>query len=403
MMRWLLFLLSLLFSCSFLAVQATAQVDGVGRITYDQLVIPISVQSPDNNLEVVAKQAFRLHGGFKMIQESGAKYAIRISRRAGSTVLLTIVPLRGDGSTESFPVSGKDIRMAVLLACDMAVERLTKEPGFFAGQMAYVNHSGKIRELYSSDLFFQGFQKLTSHRYQVISPDWSPDGSKILYSSNHKGGLDIYMLDVASRVPLVVASFKGQNHGAVFDPHGRRAAMILNREVFIHSSILNPNVEPTRVTHNPSAETSPTWSPSGREMIVSSDIQGGAKLYEVILTGSNKGRMRPLPINVSRECTEPAWNPHNSNLLAFTANINGHSQIAVFNFQTNETKVIQSNSDDEGASWTNDGRHLVYSSQQGGAHQLKILDTVTEKQVALHTRTSGNFSSPDFHYPLIRN
>ena len=380
----------------------TGQVAATVDIDYDQQIVPITVQSPDNNMAIIAKQAFRLHGGLKMVPETRAKYAIRLGRRADSTVLLTIVPLRGAGSPESFPIRGKDVRRATLLACDTAVERLTGQPGFFSGQLVYVNHSGKIRELYTSDLFFQGFKKLTSHRFQVISPDWSPDGSKILYSSNHRGGLDIYMLDVPSRVPRVVASYRGQNHGASFGPHGRRAAMILNREVFIHSSIHNPNVKPTRVSHNPSAETCPTWSPSGREMVVSSDIQGGAKLFELMLSGRNKGRMKPIPITVSRECTEPTWNPRDAKLLAFTANIGGHSQIAVYNFETKQTKVIRSSSNDEGPSWANDGRHIVYSSQQGGAHQLKICDFLTDKQVALHTRTSGNFSSPDFFYPKAR-
>ena len=137
-------------------------------------------------------------------------------------------------------------------------------------------------------------------------------------------------------------------------------------------------------------------------MVVSSDIQGGAKLFELMLSGRNKGRMKPIPITVSRECTEPTWNPRDAKLLAFTANIGGHSQIAVYNFETKQTKVIRSSSNDEGPSWANDGRHIVYSSQQGGAHQLKICDFLTDKQVALHTRTSGNFSSPDFFYPKAR-
>jgi len=399
-------LLSLLFGAFLAGTVVSAQsnkVSGQLVVTYDKnkQVHPIAIQSTDEEISTTAKRAFRLHGGFKMVPANQASHTLRLVKRGASAVLLTI--LRSDGgSPESFPVQGRDLYQAVLVACDMAVDRITGRPGFFAGKLVFVTHSGKIRELYTSDLFFKGFQKLTSHRYQVVSPDWSPDGSRVLYSSNHKGGLDVYMLDVATRVSTPVARYRGQNLGAVFAPHGRRAAMILNREVFINSSILNPNSKPERLTHNKSAETSPTWSPNGRQLIVSSDVRGGAQLYEVILTGRDRGRLKTIRTNVSRECTEPCWNPADSGKIAFTANVGGHSQIAVYDFKEGKTEVFGSSTNDEGASWANDGRHLVYSSQQGGKNQLRILDTFTKKHVPLHTRTTGNFSSPDFVYPRLK-
>jgi Tol biopolymer transport system component len=133
-------------------------------------------------------------------------------------------------------------------------------------------------------------------------------------------------------------------------------------------------------------------------MIISSDIKGGAQLFEVYLSGSNRGRLRHIPTNISRECTEPAWNPTDPNILAFTANIGGRSQIVIYNFQTRESRSLKSNTDDEGPSWTNDGRHLVFAALKGGAHQLHMLDTVTNKRTELHTSKSS-FSSPDFVYP----
>ena len=56
-------------------------------------------------------------------------------------------------------MQGTDLRQAALLAADTAVQRITKRPGFFAGKLAFVVHQGKVRELYTSDLFFQGFLK----------------------------------------------------------------------------------------------------------------------------------------------------------------------------------------------------------------------------------------------------
>ena len=404
-------MLSLLLGAVLMGATATGQqsgkVTGSGTIEYlqnDKLVpIPITIQSIDQEIDTIVKRAFRLHGGFNMVATNQADFTLRFVKRSGSTVLLTILQNRNGGSPQSFPVKGRDIRHAALLAADIAVEKITARPGFFAGKMVFVSHTGKIRELYTSDLFFQGFDKLTSHRYQVVAPDWSPDGSKIMYSSNHKGGLDIYMLDVASKVSSPIARYRGQNLGAVFGPHGRRAAMILNRELFIQSAILNPNSKPERITRNRSAETSPTWSPNGRQLIVSSDVQGGGKLYEVILAGRNLGRLRPITTTIkSREMTEPSWNPLESNLIAFSASIQGYSQIAIHDLKTGKSELLSSNTNDEGPCWTNDGRHLLFSSQRGGKHQLKILDTWTNTRKELHVQKGVSFSSPDFVYPNLR-
>ena len=395
-------MLSLLLGAFLVAAAVYGQSEVIkGTVVYEKNknVIPITIQSTDEELGNHVKRAFRLHGGFKMVPPNQADFTLRFVKRAGSTVLLTILPARG-GSPKSFPVKGADYRQATLFASDQAVKEMTDRSGFFAGNMVFISHTGKIRELYTSDLFFQGFDKLTSHRYQVVAPDWSPDGSKVLYSSNHSGGLDVYMIDVATKDPTPIARYRGQNLGAVFGPHGRRAAMILNREVFIQSAILNPNSKPERVTLNRSAETSPTWSPNGRQLIVSSDVQGGARLFEVILAGSDKGRLRPIKTTIrSSEMTEPDWNPLESNKIAFTANVGGYSQIAVHDLTTGESELLSSNTNDEGPCWTNDGRHLLFSSQRGGKHQLKILDTWTNTRQELHVQKGVSFSSPDFVYP----
>lgn len=379
-------------------------VSGSATFVYptNKQVFPITILASDNNLGIVLKRAFRLHGGFKVVPQSAARYVLRFEGRGANGVLLGIVPTGGTGARESFPVQGADPSRAALLAADTAVERITRRPGFFAGKMAFVVHQGKIRELYTSDLFFKEYQKLTSHRHQVISPDWSPDGSRILYSANHKGGMDVYMIDVSSRIARTVASYRGSNHGASFDPYGRRAAMILNRELFINDSILSRTNRPRRVTSNKNSETSPSWSPDGRRMIISSDIKGGAQLFEVFLSGVNRGRLQHIPTSVSRECTEPAWNPTDPNVLAFTAVVGGRSQIAIYDFKSRKARVLSSETNDEGASWTNDGRHLMFSSLQGGLNQLQVLDTLTNRRMPLHTRQTGNFSAPDFNYPRRR-
>ncbi len=393
MKRLVICLLGGLFTLSV----ACGQKSGTFTYPTNKNVVRIAIQAPDPNTNLVLKQAFRLHGGLQPVsQPSAASYVLKFDGLGANGMRVTIRPT--DGTPESFPVQGKDLREAALLAADTAVQRITKRPGFFAGKLTFVVHLSKVRELCVSDLFFQGFRKLTSDRRQIISPDWSPDGNRLLYSSNKSGGMDIFMMDVSTSVRRPIARYKGTNHGAVFDPYGRRAAMIVKNELCIHDAILAPRSKPQRITNNKSRETAPTWSPDGRRIILSSDIEGGAKLFEVILSGRDKGRFRRIPTNISRECTEPVWNPTDPNILAFTANIGGRSQIVIYDFAKRTSRALDSNTNDEGPSWTNDGRHLLFSALNGNVHQLHVVDTVTNKRVPLHT-AKNSFSSPDFVYP----
>ena len=385
----------------FFLSQLLASGQKSGTFTYptNKNVIRIAVQASDPNTSLLLKQAFRLHGGLQIVpQPSAASYSLKFDSIGNNGVRVSIRSTSGTGTSESFPVQGTDLRQAALLAADTAVQRITKRPGFFAGKLAFVVHQGKVRELYTSDLFFQGFRKLTSDRRQIISPDWSPDGNRILYSGNKSGGMDVYLMDMGTRVSRPIARYKGTNHGAVFDPFGRRAAMIIKNELCINEAILASRSKPQRITTNKSRETSPTWSPDGRRIILSSDIEGGAKLFEVILSGENKGRFRRIPTNISRECTEPTWNPTDPNILAFTASIGGRSQIVIYDFSKRTSRALDSNSNDEGPCWTNDGRHLLFSALKGSSHLLHVVDTVTNKRAPLHTAKSS-FSSPDFVYP----
>lgn len=386
----------------FLFTLGSAHCQNSGRFTYptDKSVTRIALQSSDPSTLLLLKQAFRLHGGVSPVsQPSAASYILKFDAVGANGMRVAIQPIGGSGGTpESFPVQGADKRQATLLAADLAVQRITKRPGFFAGKLAFVVHQGKVRELYTSDLFFNGFRKMTSDRRQIISPDWSPDGNRILYSGNKSGAMDIYMMDMQTRVPKAIVRYKGNNFGAAFDPFGRRAAMIIKNELCINEAILAPRSKPTRITSNKSRETSPTWSPDGKRIIVSSDIEGGAKLFEVILSGRDKGRFRRVPTNISRECTEPVWNPVDPNILAFTASVGGRSQIVIYDFKKRTSRALDSNTNDEGPSWANDGRHLFFSALNGSVHQIHVVDTVTNERAHLHT-TKSSFSSPDFVYP----
>ena len=360
--------------------------------------LKIAVDSSDSNIQQLSRRAFELHGGYSLKIPSQAVYTFRIERHENASVILSISS--GKPLKEQFrcKVDGRDLNHAVLRACDRAVEATLHTKGFFAGKLAFVLKQGETSEIYTSDLLFSRVFKVTSDRSNVTSPDWSPDGSKLLFTTYSESGFpDIYMLDIQSGRRAPIATYGGTNTAPAFSPNGQRIAMALsgsgNSEIVITDA---SGKEGRAITRKKSIETSPSWSPDGRSIVLTSDMLGKPQLYEIPASG---GSMRRIPTNVSGYCAEPAWNPRDKDLIAFTAAVRDGYQIAVYDRKSRRSKILTSL---PGLAvepeWLNDGRHLVFTHKQGSGERLMILDSKTKTIRALHAANKGRTSSAAYVY-----
>jgi TolB protein len=398
-MRFLHCLLLLVASFSLLPAAVSAQVIDIGEATRPgEGRLAIAVTSTDGTIAKLARRAFGLHGGCTVTTAAKSAYTFQIERASGSSVMLIISSGLPAQEQLRRTVPGRDLQNATLRACDLAVEATLHTKGFFAGKLAFVGKQRGVSEIYTSDLLFDLVRPLTADRSLVTGPSWSPDGTKLLYTTYYKTGFpDIYMIDLSSGRKKPVATYKGTNSGGDFSPNGRSIAMSLsgsgNAEIFVSDSN-GKNMR--RLTTNKSLETSPTWSPDGRRLAFTSDARGKPQLYEV---SANGGPMRRLPTNVSSYCSEPAWNPVKENLIAFTAAVGGGFQIALYDSASRSSKILTSVSQSAvEPAWLNDGRHLIFTQRQQGRMRLMLLDSETGKVSPLHVPSFGDASSASFVY-----
>jgi len=398
-MRIFHYLLLLIASISLLTTAVSAQVIDIGdAVRQGEGRLAIAVDSTDAALAKLARRAFALHGGYTVTTAAKSAYTFQIERASGSSVTLTIGSGQPVQEQLRRVVPGRDLQNATLRACDLAVEATLHIKGFFAGKLAFIGKQRGVSEVYTSDLLFNRVRPLTADRALVTGPSWSPDGTKLLYTTYYKTGFpDIYMIDLLSGRKIPVATYKGTNSGGEYSPNGRNIAMSLssagNAEIFVAASIDN---KPRRLTTNKSLETSPTWSPDGRRLAFTSDARGKPQIYEM---SANGGPMRRIPTNVSSYCSEPTWNPVKENLIAFTAAVSGGFQIALYDFKTRSSQILTSVSQSAvEPTWMNDGRHLVFTQRQNGRMRLMLLDTESKKVSSLHVPDFGDASSASFAY-----
>ncbi len=384
--------LAALAATVFLAPSVSAQRDlGTLEIPVELRNTPIHVTGATTEIENLANQAFNVHGAFRR-QAQNPTFRVNFAPAGPTQVQVTVTRAAGNAQVLNQVVSGSSPRNALYRAADLAVQAMTGKPGFFASRLAFIGERTGKPEVYTSDLFLGEVKQITNDRSLAVTPRWSPDGGRIIYTSYFRSGApDIFLMDLGTLQRSTFVSFKGTNSGARFSPDGRNVAMVLsgegNPEIYVGNA---QGRQITRKTRTTAVESSPVFSPDGSRILFVSDAAGGPQLYIMPAAG---GAATRVPTRVSGYCAEPDWSRANPNLIAFTARFNRNFQIAVHDLGTGVAKQVSKQPFDAvEPSWLADGRHLVFTSRAAGASSLWILDTVNEKAVQLSAASAGKLS-----------
>jgi TolB protein len=329
-------------------------------------------------LEALANTAFNAHGRYRRVA-SGAAYDISFSAVSPTQVRVDVT--KGGAAVLSQTVSGSNTRNALFRAADVAVKATSGLNGFFASKLAFVSNRSGSDELYVSDLFLGGAVAVTQQKSHVLTPRWSPDGSKILYTSYFRSGFpDIFIIDLAAGRWNTFVSFKGTNSGARFSPDGSKVAMVLSGEGTPEIYVSPASGRPvSRRTKSSAVKSSPCFSPDGTRIVYASEP--GPQLYIMPVSGGTGTRVTS---GISSYCSEPDWSRADPNKIAFTMRDGKRFQIAVLDLKTGQSKKVSKAAYDAvEPSWLGDGRHLVYTARAANSRSLVILDTESGKETKI--------------------
>ncbi|MCT8575572.1 Tol-Pal system beta propeller repeat protein TolB [Glaesserella parasuis] len=262
----------------------------------------------------------------------------------------------------SFNVPAAQMRLGAHTVSDQVFEKLTQIRGAFRTKIAYVVQRGvSSYELRVSD--YDGFNAFTivKSKEPLMSPEWSPDGSKLAYVTCENKNSQVVVNDIRPGGIKAVGSLRVHNGSPSFSPAGSRVAFASNQDGVLNIYVTGVGGgSPRQLTSNAGNNTEPSWSPDGGYILFTSDRGGLPQVYQMsssgggasLIGGSGSGKI----------------SADGKNLIMVSGD-----RIVRRDLVSGSTEAISSTFLDESPSISPNGTMVIYSSTKGVSKVLQLV------------------------------
>ncbi|HSW50196.1 MAG TPA: hypothetical protein VLH09_08480 [Bryobacteraceae bacterium] len=235
------------------------------------------------------------------------------------------------------------------------------------------NRSGS-REIWSMDPDGSDQKQLTFYKAIAMRPAVSPDGALLACTADMKGGwmIRVQSLLTGGRLPFFNPP-STLNQTPDFTPDGMRIVFSSNLVGGGNQQLYIANVDGgdmQRLTYSNSIDVEPRVNPkTGNELVFVSGRSGMPQIYRMSIEGADVQRLT----DGDGEAVNPAWHPDGQHIVfSWTRGFSpGNYNVFVMDVATRQyVQLTHGLGRNENPYWAPDGRRIVFSSNRDGGTQI---------------------------------
>ena len=219
-----------------------------------------------------------------------------------------------------------------------------------------VSGSGSIahRDIYRMNSDGSDIARLTEAPAVDDNPNWSPDGNRLAFTSTRDGEEVIYVMDM-----------DGGNEASLTDAQN---VLVIG--------------------------WAPSWSPDGRQIAFVSRRDGNDEIYKMSVSGTRASGITRLT-NESESDWAPSWSPDGL-CIAFSSSRdnrrnNAHDIYVMDADGRNVERVTENRVGDWDPSWSPDGRHIAFASERNRNVDIYLIDLTTKNETRLTSHAGDDY------------
>lgn len=232
------------------------------------------------------------------------------------------------------------------------------------------------------------------------SPNWSPDGQRVIFASEIDGRTDLHEANRSGGNRRQVTHTAADEGGAAYSPDGQWIAFHSDRDGNFEIYLVRADDTATRrLTNDPAVDQAPAWSRDGRHLVFMSNrgrTDAAFDVYRMTVDGADVERLTSggansfpqyspdggqLALQIGRDVhimslstrglrrlthepsdgMHPSWSPDGLR-MAFTSSRNGRGEIFTARADGTDPEVVVTmpNGDAVDPRWSPDGRFIAF-------------------------------------------